>query len=114
MRHSKRTLVVYLDLSIDYEIVNLFLKLLIVTLVKDKAMKNFAIKLVWFTTVYVFVFAGLNQFDVPLRLIMGLHIIGVFLIPFMVYSVLTDNYTTTKTFKDWYENRPMDTLDEEQ
>lgn len=77
-------------------------------------MKNFAIKLVWFTTVYVFVFAILNQTNTDLRIIMGLHTIGVFLIPYMVYTILTDNYTTTKTFKDWYEDHPMKTLDEEE
>ncbi|WP_262887261.1 hypothetical protein [Flavobacterium sp. XN-5] len=30
----------------------------------------------------------------------------------MVYAVLTDKYTTTKTFKDWYEDHSMDTLDD--
>lgn len=77
-------------------------------------MKNFAIKLVWFTTVYVFVFAALNQINVDLRIIMSLHLIGFFLIPYMTYTVLTDNYKTTKTFKDWYEDQPMKTLDEEE
>lgn len=77
-------------------------------------MKNFAIKLVWFTTIYVFTFAILNQTDTDLRIIMGLHIFGVFLIPYMVYKVLTDNYTTTKTFRDWYEDNPMKTLDKEE
>jgi hypothetical protein len=76
-------------------------------------MKNYAIKLVWFTTVFVFVFAGLCQSAVILPVIMGLHIIGLFLIPYMVYTVLNDNYTTTKTFKDWYEDKPMKSLDEE-
>jgi hypothetical protein len=31
----------------------------------------------------------------------------------MVYTVLTDDYTTTKTFKDWYGDHPMETLEEE-
>ena len=26
---------------------------------------------------------------------------------FTVYKVLTDNYTTEKTFDDWYEDHPM-------
>ncbi|MES2240670.1 MAG: hypothetical protein V4497_10485 [Bacteroidota bacterium] len=76
-------------------------------------MKNFTIKLVWFTTAYVFIFAGLNQTDISLRIIMGMFSFGAFLIPFMVYSVLKDNYTTTKTFKDWYEDCPMDTLEKD-
>ncbi|WP_140484981.1 hypothetical protein [Flavobacterium sp. GSA192] len=77
-------------------------------------MKNFAIKLVWFTTAYVFVFAGLNQTNVDLRIIMTLHLIGVILIPYMTYCVLTDKYKTNKTFKDWYEDHPMDTLEDEE
>ena len=75
-------------------------------------MKNYAMKLVGFTTVYVFVFAGLNQTNVDLRIIMSLHLIGVILIPYMTYCVLTDKYKTNKTFKDWYEDHPMETLDE--
>lgn len=74
-------------------------------------MKNFAIKLVWFTTLYVFIFAGLCQLNVPLQVLIISLIFGYFLILFMVYKVLKDKYTTTKTFKDWYEDHPMDTLD---
>lgn len=81
---------------------------------KNIAMKNFAIKLVWFTTIYVFVFAGLCQTNTSLPVLMSLYIIGILLIPFMVYKVLRDHYTTLKTFKDWYEDRPVETLDEEQ
>ena len=75
-------------------------------------MKNFAIQLVWFTTLYVFIFAGLCQFNIPLVVLISLLIFGHLLILFMVYTVLKDKYTTTKTFKDWYEDHPMDTLDE--
>ena len=85
-----------------------------VTLRENRAMKNFAIKLVWFTTAYVFFFAVLNQTNVDLRIIMSLHIVGVFLIPYLTYTVLTDNYKTDKTFKDWYEDHPMKTLDEDE
>lgn len=77
-------------------------------------MKNFAIKLVWFTTIYVFVFAGLCQTNVPLPVIMTMYCIGIPLILLMVYTVITDNYKTTKTFKDWYEDHPMETLEKEE
>ena len=77
-------------------------------------MKNFAIKLVWFTTIYVFVFAGLCQTSVSLSVIMTLYCIGLPLISFMVYTVLHDDYKTLKTFKDWYEDHPMKTLEEEE
>ncbi len=77
-------------------------------------MKNFAIKLVWFTSAYVFFFAVLNQTNVDLRIIMSLHIVGMFLIPYLTYTVLTDNYKTDKTFKDWYEDHHMNTLNEDE
>jgi hypothetical protein len=73
-------------------------------------MKKFAIKVVWFTTAIVFVFAGLCQTNIALPLLLAVLIFGELLILFMVYMVLTDTYTTTKTFKDWYEDHPMDTL----
>lgn len=70
-------------------------------------MKNFAVKLVWFTTIYVFVFAGLCQTKIPLPFISSLFIAGSFLIPYMVYTVLRDKYKTKKTFKDWYNDYPV-------
>ena len=76
-------------------------------------MKNFAIKLVWFTTIYVFVFAGVCQTHVALPVIMTLYFIGISLILLMVYTVLNDDYKSTKTFKDWYGDHPMGTLEEE-
>ncbi|TDE06225.1 hypothetical protein [Flavobacterium hiemivividum] len=75
-------------------------------------MKNFAILLVWITTVFVFVFAGLSHTNIAFTISISLLIFGVLLILFMVYAVLTDKYTTTKTFKDWYEDHSMDTLDD--
>ncbi|WP_278034987.1 hypothetical protein [Flavobacterium nitratireducens] len=77
-------------------------------------MKNFAMKLLGFTTAYVFVFATLNQTNVNIRILLMMHSIGFILIPLMSYTVLTDNYTTNKTFKDWYEDHPMDTLEDEE
>ena len=76
-------------------------------------MKNFAIKLVWFTTIYVFVIAGLCQTSVALPVIMTLYCVGIPLILLMVYAVLTDDYKTAKTFKDWYGDHSMETLEEE-
>jgi len=70
-------------------------------------MKNFAIKLVWITTIYVFVFAILCQTMVSLPIMFGLYILGIVLILLMVYTVLTDKYKTSKTFKDWYEDHPI-------
>jgi hypothetical protein len=38
----------------------------------------------------------------------ALFISGNILVILMVYSVLKDKYTTTKTFKDWYEDKPKE------
>ncbi len=77
-------------------------------------MKDFAIKLVWFVTVYVFTFAGLCHTSISLSILMNMLLIGIFLILYMVYTVLHDHYTTSKTFKDWYEDHSMKTLNEEE
>lgn len=71
-------------------------------------MKNFAIFSVVFTTVFLVVFTVFSQLDVSLRLMNALFISGNILVVLMVYSVLKDKYTTTKTFKDWYEDKPKE------
>jgi uncharacterized membrane protein YagU involved in acid resistance len=71
-------------------------------------MKNFAIFSVVFTTVFLVVFTVFSQLDVSLRLMNALFISGNILVILMVYSVLKDKYTTTKTFKDWYEDKPKE------
>jgi hypothetical protein len=76
-------------------------------------MKNFAIKLVLFTTAYLFVFTILTQINVPFRLLLVMLVVGQALLLYMVYKVLTDNYTTNKSFKDWYEDKPIKTLGED-
>ncbi|HSD14897.1 MAG TPA: hypothetical protein VLB74_09640 [Flavobacterium sp.] len=69
-------------------------------------MKNYAIRLVWFTTLFVFIFTGLCQTNALLPLISSLFILGSFLVPYMVYTVLNDDYETDKKFKDWYADNP--------
>jgi hypothetical protein len=71
-------------------------------------MKNFAIFSVVFTTVFLVVFTVFSQLDVSLRIMNALFISGNILVVLMVYSVLKDKYTTTKTFKDWYEDKPKE------
>ena len=75
-------------------------------------MKTFAIKLVWVTTLYLVVFTVLTQLNTPIAFLFGMLVVGQCLVLFMVYKVLTDSYTTNKTFKDWYEDKPSRTLDE--
>lgn len=70
-------------------------------------MKSVAMKWVWATTFYVFGFAILCQTNSSYNLLIGLLLFGFLLIPYMVYRVLTDNYTTPKTFEDWYEDHVL-------
>lgn len=77
-------------------------------------MKSFAIRIVWFTTIYIFVYAGLCQTNSLLPIVLIMLFFGLLLIPFMVYMVLNDDYKTQKTFKDWYGDFPLKTLDEKE
>ncbi len=75
-------------------------------------MKDGAIKWVWFTTFYLLVFVVLCQLNLGHLGYMSLLMVGQFLVLYMVYKVLTGYYRSDKTFKDWYGDRPMKTLDE--
>ena len=52
----------------------------------------------------VVIFASLGF---PYPIVFYLTIIGQVLLVVMVYKVLTDDYTTTKTFEDFYEDHPI-------
>jgi hypothetical protein len=69
-------------------------------------MKNSAIRLVWFTTAYLVVFTALSALDMALPLLWGMLLLGQLLVVYMVYKVLTDDYTTDKKFRDWYSDMP--------
>lgn len=73
-------------------------------------MKNFAMKLVWFTTFVVFFHAVIAQTSVYERVFFIFVLVGPVLIMYTVYRVLIDNYHTDKTFEDWYEDVPKDRL----
>jgi hypothetical protein len=73
-------------------------------------MKSLAIFVVVFTTIFLFGYTVLLRMDMPLQVMTALFIIGNGLAPLMVYLVLKDKYITTKTFEDWYEDRPKSTL----
>lgn len=44
----------------------------------------------------------------PFNWIFYLTVFGQVLLVYSVYKVLKDNYTTTKTFLDFYEDHPID------
>ena len=70
-------------------------------------MKNTAIKLVWSTTLVLVVLTVIAQLDFPFSWIFFLTCFGQVLLIYTVYKVLTDKYTTDKTFDDWYEDHSM-------
>ncbi|WP_298895951.1 hypothetical protein [uncultured Psychroserpens sp.] len=49
--------------------------------------------------------------DIPLNWVFFLTCIGQVFVVIMVYKVLRDNYTTEKTFKDFYEDYPIGDVD---
>ncbi|WP_298760909.1 hypothetical protein [uncultured Psychroserpens sp.] len=49
--------------------------------------------------------------NMPLNWVFFLTCIGQVFIVIMVYKVLRDNYTTEKTFKDFYEDYPIGDVD---
>ena len=69
-------------------------------------MKNLAMFMVVFTTIFLVVFTLFSQLEVSSRIMNALFLAGNALVLLMVYTVLRDKYTTSKTFKDWYEDRP--------
>ena len=70
-------------------------------------MKNSAMFLVLFTTVFLFVLTGLAFTKIGFSWVFILTVIGQLLVVLMVYKVLKDHYTTDKTFEDFYEDFPI-------
>lgn len=60
------------------------------------------------STVLWLLVAGAVALNTPLKWVFLLTVIGQFSVLIMVYKVITDNYTTRKTFDDFYEDCPMD------
>lgn len=69
-------------------------------------MKNIITILVTLCTAIVFVNAVLAQTGLFQKVFMVLIIAGPILFMYTVYRILKDNYTTDKTFDDWYEDAP--------
>lgn len=69
-------------------------------------MKNTAILLVLATTLLLVVLTIMAQLNFPFSWMFFLTFFGQLLLIYAVYRVLTDKYTTDKTFDDWYEDHP--------
>ena len=70
-------------------------------------MKNTAIFLVVFNTVFLFILMLLSRTPIAFHWMFYLTMIGQALVILMVYKVLTDKYTTDKTFEHFYEDYPV-------
>lgn len=69
-------------------------------------MKITAINWLVITTVLLIILSVLAYFNISFGIIFGIMLIGQALLIFSVYKILRDNYSTDKTFKDLYEDRP--------
>ena len=65
------------------------------------------------TTFLLFVITILAALNYPFGIIFLLTVIGQVFLILMVYKVLTDNYKTDKTFKHFYQDKPIYQPEEE-
>ncbi len=49
----------------------------------------------------------MSAMSLPFNWVFYLTVLGQVMVVIMVYKVLTDNYTTDKTFDHFYEDRPI-------
>ncbi|GGW67519.1 hypothetical protein DFQ11_10423 [Winogradskyella epiphytica] len=73
-------------------------------------MKPSAFLLVTITTVLLLAVTIMSAVNFAFPWVFYLTVIGQIAVVFMVYKILHDKYTTTKTFDDFYEDHPMDTF----
>lgn len=59
------------------------------------------------TTVILLSLVVMVYYNLPFSLIFYVTVGGQLLLIFTVYKILTDGYTTDKTFDDWYEDHPI-------
>lgn len=70
-------------------------------------MKIPALFYVAITTLLLVTITIMVAMNLPFNIIFWLNCVGQILVVVMVYKVLRDNYTTDKTFEDFYEDRPI-------
>ncbi|MGB5555470.1 MAG: hypothetical protein WBM83_12480 [Flavobacteriaceae bacterium] len=70
-------------------------------------MKFSAMFWVAITTLVLITVTIMATMGFPFNWVFYVTVLGQFLVVFMVFKVLKDNYTTTKTFDDFYEDYPI-------
>lgn len=70
-------------------------------------MKDIVYFYIALTTLVLVTVTIMATMNFPFNWVFYTTILGQVLVVFMVYKVLKDKYTTTKTFKDFYEDHPI-------
>jgi TRAP-type C4-dicarboxylate transport system permease small subunit len=70
-------------------------------------MKTSAMFWVGTTTIVLLIVTIMVAMNFPFNWVFYITVLGQVMIVYMVYRVLTDSYTTNKTFKDFYEDFPI-------
>ncbi len=70
-------------------------------------MKTSAMFWVGATTMLLIMVTIMVTMNFPFNWVFYVTVLGQVMIAYMVYRVLTDNYTTDKTFEDFYEDLPI-------
>jgi hypothetical protein len=72
-----------------------------------KSMKTNGIFYLVLTTIVLVALTIMVFLNVPFSVIFYVTVGGQLLLLFTVYKVLTDDFSTKKTFDDWYEDHPI-------
>lgn len=75
-------------------------------------MKSKGILLLIVTTIILVMLSIMAALDFKYAWIFSLTTIGQIMLVISVYHILKDDYKTEKTFKDWYEDEPVQTENE--
>lgn len=70
-------------------------------------MRNSAMFWVVNTTIILVVVTIMAAMNFPFNWVFYVTVLGQSMVVYMVYKVLTDDYKTDKTFKDFYEDHPI-------
>ncbi|GGW35516.1 hypothetical protein [Arenibacter certesii] len=60
------------------------------------------------TTMVLVILAIMAAMNFPFNWVFYLTVVGQLMVIYMVYRVLTDDYTTNKTFEDFYEDHSIE------
>lgn len=71
-------------------------------------MKNSVMNYIGITTLVLVALVIMGFYNASFSLMFFTTVAGQILLLVTVYKVLTDDYSTDKTFDDWYEDHPVD------